>query len=123
LLGTLFGVGIVMVLVLVAANVSIGLWTRSTVDAAASDAARRIASTPPDVDVRARVAEALTTARHELGAYGRRVALDVESVGPPAVVLHVRAPGADLLPRLVRGGPVVGSIDRRIVVRREVDVP
>ncbi len=123
LLGTLLGVGIVLVLVLLAANVCIGLWTRSTVDAVAYDAAHRIATTPAGADLRARAAEAIAAARRELGAYGDRVSFEVESFGPPSVVLHVRAPGADVLPRLVDGGPVVGALDRRIVVRREVAAP
>jgi hypothetical protein len=119
LLGAVIGVGIVMTVIGLAVNVTLGLWTRSTVDAVTYDAARRVASTPVGDDVGARARRATADARHQLGPYGSRVDLAFESLGPPRVVLHVRAPGVALLPRMLGGGPVVGAIDRRVVVRRE----
>lgn len=123
LLGTLFGVAIVIVLVGLAANVALGLWTRSTVDAVAYDAARRVASTPTEGDAASRAREASAAARRLLGPHGSKVQLTFESLGPPSVVLRVRAPGVSLLPRMVRGGPVVGALDRRIIIRREESGP
>jgi hypothetical protein len=117
------GLGIVMALVGLAANVALGLWTRSTVDAVAYDAARRVASTPAGDDPSVRAREATAEARRLLGPYGREVDLDFETLGPPSVVLHVRAPGVALLPRMLHDGPVVGGIDRRIAVRREGALP
>jgi hypothetical protein len=35
------------------------------------------------------------------------------------VALRVRAPGVGLLPAMVDTGPMVGALDRTIVVRRE----
>ena len=123
LLGAVFGVAIVVALVGLAANVAVGLWTRSTVDAVADDAARRVASTPAGADVHARATDAVAAARRLLGPYGSRVGLTFESLGPRSVVLRVRAPGVSLLPRMIRGGPVVGAVDRRVVVRRETGSP
>ncbi len=122
LLGTLFGVAAVIVMVGVAANVALGLWARSTIDAAAYDAARRVASTPAGADAADRARRAASDTRARLGATGRSVELTFETLGPPDVVLRVRAPGVSLLPRIV-SAPVVGSLDRRIVIRREVDRP
>ena len=121
LLGTVFGLAIVLILVVVASNVAVGLWTRSTVEAVAYDAARRVASTPAGDDAADRARSAVADARRLLGPYGSRVDLEFESLGPRSVVLHVRAPGATLLPRMVDAGPVVGALDRRVVIRREVD--
>jgi hypothetical protein len=123
LLGAVIGVGIIMTVIGLAVNVALGLWTRSTVDAVAYDAARRVASTPVGDDVGIRVRQATLDARDLLGPYGSQVELTFESLGPPTVVLHVRAPGVALLPRMLGGGPVVGSIDRRVVVRREGNGP
>lgn len=119
LLGSVFGVGIVLALVGLASNVLLGLWVRSTVDSVAYDAARRVATAPldagPDVG-----ASALSDARRALGRYGERVSLRFEHPpGADLVVLHVRSPGVALLPRLLGGGPTVGDLDRRIVLLRE----
>jgi hypothetical protein len=119
LLGAVLGIGIVLALVGLSVNVALGLWTRSTVDAVSYDAARRVASTPAGDDPSHRARAATAEARRLLGPYGRGVELDFESLGPPDVVLHVRAPGVALLPRMISSGPVVGGTDRRISVRRE----
>jgi hypothetical protein len=123
LLGAVIGVGVVMAVLGLAANVVLGLWTRTTVDGITYDAARRVASTPAGEDPAARARQATAEARRLLGPYGSRVDLSFESLGPPTVVLHVRAPGVGLLPRMLGGGPVVGAIDRRVAVRREGTPP
>lgn len=120
-LSAVLGVAIVMALVGLAANVTLGLWSRSTVDSVAYDAARQVATAPAGSDPRTEAAEATARARSVLGALGRQVELRFE--GRPDgefVVLHVRAPGVALLPRIVDGGPTVGALDRRIVMAREV---
>jgi hypothetical protein len=123
LLSSAFGVAIVMCCVGVAANVALGLWTRTTVDAVAYDAARDVATAPEGDDLQARAARAVETARRLLGPHGAHTELTFESLGPRTVVLHVRSPGVALLPRLVRGGPTVGTLDRRIALAREGGVP
>ncbi len=101
------------------ANITVGLWARSTVESVAYDTARRIAETPRGVDTAAQARVAVSNARTALGPTGSRVDLIVESTGPEEVRLRVRYPGVGLLPRLVRSGPVVGAIDRVVSVRRE----
>jgi len=125
LLGTTIGVAVVLAVLGLAVNVSLGLWTRSTVDSVAYDAAREVASSAAaDRDDAAgdAVAEQSATARARqvLGPYGAQVEFDFEQApGDDRIVLHVVAPGVSLLPRMFDGGPVVGALDRRIVVRRE----
>jgi hypothetical protein len=117
LLSTVLGVAIVLGMLGLAVNVTLGLWLRSTVDAVAYDAARRVATAPAGVDRHDAAAEALADARRMLGAHAGRVELQFESLDP--IRLHVRSPGVDLLPAMVDGGPTVGTIDRRIVMRAE----
>lgn len=118
LLGTLFGVGAVVVTLGFAANVCVGLWTRSTVESVAQDAARDVAATPGgDVD-RTRVEEILNRARARLGRTGARIRLQIE-VDTDSVVVRVRHPGVSLLPRMLGHLPAVGAVDERLVVRRE----
>ena len=120
LLSTVFGVGVVMVMLGVCANVAIGLWTRSVVDSVAYDAARDVATAPPGADPSATRASAIDRAEAALGEFGRRVRFEFESA-PEAdhVVLRVTAPANSLLPAVVTGGSIVGPLDRRIVIRRE----
>ncbi len=119
LLSSVIGVGIVMALISLSANVALGLWTRSTVDAVAYDAARDVATAPSGADVHVEADEALRRAAATLGPYGSRVALRFERLDEEAVALRVTAPGVALLPRIVDGGPVVGGLDRRITMQRE----
>jgi hypothetical protein len=118
LLGSVFGLGIIMTLLGLAVNVALGLWTRSTVDAIAYDAARYVATAPRGAGSDEAATDALRDARAMLGDYGRRVRLRFERTGDP-VVLAVRAPGVDLLPRVLGRSPTVGAIDRRIILARE----
>lgn len=120
LLSAVLGVGIVMVLVGLAVNVSLGLWIRSTVDSVAYDAARDVATAPAGLDGSVVRRAAIDRARAALGPYGDRARLDFEGpVDDDRVVLRVRAPGVSLLPRILGGGPIVGAIDRRIVITAE----
>lgn len=106
-----------LVTVAFAANVCIGLWTRSTVEAVAQDAARDLAASPGAVLDPGRVDEVLTRVRRRLGPTGERLRLDVERLDDQ-VTLRVRHPGVVLLPRLV-APRAFGALDERIVVRRE----
>ena len=118
LLGAVFGVTMLLSLTAFAADVGIGLWARSAVDAAASDAAREIASLPSGEAGTARTLAAVERARATLGPFGDRVVMTVSS-SEVAVAVRVRAPSLGLLPRVAGGGSVVGGIDRVLVVRRE----
>ena len=110
-----------MVLLGVCTNIAVGLWTRSVVDAVAYDAARDVATAPPGADPLLTRADALERAEDALGDFGRRVRFEFESA-PDAdhVVLHVVAPANSVLPAVVAGGSIVGPLDRRVVIRREV---
>ncbi|MFM7062111.1 MAG: hypothetical protein ACKO04_01270 [Actinomycetes bacterium] len=118
LLGTAFGVAILLTLTALAADVGFGLWARTLVDAAATDAAREIATLPPEDAGPARAAAAVQLARSSLGPFGEQVALTVGGT-TETVTVRVTAPALALLPRVVGGGSVVGRLDRTVVVRRE----
>lgn len=120
LLSAAIGIGVVMGLLGLLANVALGLWTRSTIDAVAYDAAREVATSPSHLPRDRAADRSLTRARSLLGPVGDDVALRFVDLDDDSVVtLHVRAPGVALLPRLIHSGPTVGAIDRRIVVTRE----
>lgn len=119
LLGSVLGVACTAALLGLAVNLLVGLWVRSTVDAVAHDAARDIATTPEGVDRVARATDILDSAEASLGRYGDGVELTLEVADTDRVVVHVTAPGVDLLPAMLDGGPTVGPVDRRIVVRSE----
>lgn len=109
-----------MVMLGVATNVAVGLWTRSVVDAVAYDAARDVATAPVGSDPTLVRESAIAKARTALGRYGQRVRFRFESApGADTVVLHVTAPANNVLPALITGGSIVGPLDRRIVVRQE----
>jgi hypothetical protein len=113
----LFGVAAVIVTVGVCANVCIGLWTRSTVEAVAQDAARDLAATPAGELDRQRVDTVLSRARERLGPVAAATELRLERLDD-RVAVRVRHPGVSLLPRLV-AGPSVGAVDELVVVGRE----
>lgn len=119
-LGTVIGVGCLMVMLGVSINVLLGLWTRSTIDSVSYDATRTIATAPAGTPRRAAADAAFSRARDVLGPVGEQVCWDLESgEDDAAVVVRVRAPGVSVLPRVVSGAPTVGDLDRRIVVRAE----
>ncbi|UDY35792.1 hypothetical protein [Dermatobacter hominis] len=117
LLGTLFGVAAVIVAIGFCANVCLGLWTRSTVEAVAQDAARDLAATPAGELDAARVETVLSRARARLGPTGAETDLRLERLDD-RVAVRVRHPGVSLMPRLV-AGPSVGALDELVVVGRE----
>jgi hypothetical protein len=119
LLPAVFGVAIVVGFLGFAAHIAIGLWVRSTVDSVAYDVARRVASAPPGSPASMIESDAIEDGLRSLGAFGREVALRFEP-DTTDVVLHVAAPGFSLLPPIVDAGPVIGEIDRTIVIRREL---
>lgn len=120
LLSAALAVAILMGLLGLMVNVAIGLWTRSTIDAVAYDAAREVATQPAGIPLQPAGDRAIARARAVLGPVGDEVSLRFDGLDDgPMVTLHVRAPGVSLLPSLVAGGPTVGSIDRRIVMIRE----
>lgn len=105
-----------MIVVLgVCANVCIALWTRSTVEAVAQDAARDLAATPAGRLDAQRVDDVLSRARGRLGPTGARTELTVERTGD-RISLRVRHPGVSLLPRMVAGVGGVGGLDEVISV-------
>ena len=124
LLSAVFGVGIVVALVGVLANVAIGLWVRSTVDSVAFDAAQSVATADDSGDSPSALAaneqEAISRARELLGAYGNRVDFEfIDSGSPTVIALRVRAPGTSLMPRMFAESMVIGKMDRTILVRSE----
>lgn len=121
LLGSVFGLAVVAGLIGLVANVSVGLWTRSTVDSVAYDAALRVAAADVPPGHRAALERTvIEDAKALLGSYGDQVSLGfVDDGDPSTVTLHVRAPGSSTLPRMFGGGPVVGSLERLITVTRE----
>jgi len=108
----------VIVMLGFSANVSIGLWTRSTVEAVAQDAARDLAASPDDSLDSQRVQEVLGRARASLGPTGRRTELTLVRLDD-RVVIRVRHPGVSLLPRMISTGASIGALDQTISVRRE----
>jgi hypothetical protein len=119
LLSSVIGVACVAGVLGLAVNVALGLWTRSTVDAIAYDTARDIATAPSGVERMSVADDAIRRSLDTLGGYRSEVSFEVESADDDAVVLRVTAPGVALLPAFIEGGPTVGAIDRRIVVRSE----
>jgi hypothetical protein len=119
-LGTTFGVAVVVTLLMFAAHVLLGLWITSTVTAAAHDAALDVALSGATGARRAELEQhAIARARQSLGRYGARVRLEFEPTGPDEVVLHVTAPEVRLLPPPAARAVGLGGLDRRIVVQTE----
>lgn len=120
LLSAVIGLGVVVGLLGLLSNVALGLWTRTTIDAVAYDAAREVATSPTHLSRDQVERRALGRARSLLGPVGEDVVFRFEDLHDESTVaLRVRAPGVSLLPRLIGSGPTVGEIDRRIVMTRE----
>ncbi|HTO00553.1 MAG TPA: hypothetical protein VL068_07745 [Microthrixaceae bacterium] len=120
LLGTTFGLAIMIALLGFAVNVTLGLWTRSTVDSVAYDAARRVATSASGDGTGISEQNAIADAKVLLGEFGAKVRMNFVTVDDPdLVVLRVQAPGVSLLPKVIGGGPIIAGIDRQIVIRRE----
>lgn len=122
LLPTVFGLAMLLGMLGLACNVALGLWSRTTTESIAYEAARSVATAEPGVDQEAVRGQALERACDLLGGNCADVELYFESAAAdhPMVELHVNAPGVGLLPRFIAdGGPVVGELHRTIRIRRE----
>ena len=114
LVSTLFGVGMVLLFLLLASHVLVHLYARAAVSAAAYDAAR-LASGSGGVTASAAAAHG----RDVLGAFGEKVRTFDVVVGTDEVRVHVTADSPALLPATF--GRVLGidEIDRTVTVRVE----
>ncbi len=119
MIGTTFGVGVLLTLLFFASHILLNLWTISTVDAVAHDAALEVALRRPGADRALAETRALSRARAALGHYSRQVDFAFEQRSDGAVALHVRAPGLRLLPALAAEPLGIEGLDRTIVVHEE----
>lgn len=122
LLPTVFGLAVLLGMLGFACNIALGLWSRTTTESIAYEAARSAATAEPGADQAAVREHALERACEQLGRNCAEVHLYFESAAAdqPMVSLHVSAPGVGLLPRFIAdGGPVVGGLNRTIRIRRE----
>ncbi|HET7489154.1 MAG TPA: hypothetical protein VFJ85_14580 [Acidimicrobiales bacterium] len=118
-IATVFGVTAFLAFLMFAAQVLIGLYTRSLVSAATYDAARSVAGGGP-----APVTEndAAANAQAQLGSYGKQVAFDWHPDDPRRdieVHLTVTGPAPSLLPDSLLHMVGLGRIERSVTVRRE----
>lgn len=118
-ISTTMGVAVFLSLLLLAAHVLLNLWVTSTVDAAARDAATRVALSQ-NADASWVREAAIARARGQLGAIGSKTmfAFD-DSPQDDTVMLRVHAPGIGLVPALGRLIPSLSSVETRVVVRKE----
>ena len=108
-----------LVLLLYAAQVMVGLYTRSVVTAAAYDAARAVAGGGTFGDAggqQSTVAAAEATARAQLGGIGSRAEFIWQEVDSNQVVLEMRVVPPQFVP--LRLAPL-DVIDRTVIVRTE----
>ena len=116
LVGTLGGVAMFGVLLMVAVNLLAHLHATSTITAVAFDAARTVAHAADDGSTRA---AAVATARGLLGEVGGDTAFDWSGSSRDVVRLRVDAPGPHLLPSPVLRQLGLDRIRRSVVVRAE----
>lgn len=122
LLATVFGLAVLLAMLGLACNVALGMWSRTTTESIAYEAARSVATADPEADRGALREQALERACDQLGGdcAGVHLCFGHEVQGPHMVALHVEAPGVGLLPRFIAdGGPVVGGLNRTIRIRQE----
>lgn len=117
LLGTLVGVTIFLVLMLVAVQVLFDLYARSAVSAAAFDAARIVAGSDAGASPSAE-SDAESGARAELGRYGDGATFRWD-VSTQDVGLTVGVNSPSLLPAVFASPLGLDNISRGVVVRRE----
>ncbi|MGI8574507.1 MAG: hypothetical protein ACR2MA_04015 [Egibacteraceae bacterium] len=117
LVGTLVGVGALLLLVLLATHALVHLYTTSVVSAVAFDAARVVAGS--DGQAAGAAAQAEAQARSLLGAQSERTQFHWRSLGPDVVVLRVTARSPALLPETVARLTGLRAIDRTVRVRAE----
>lgn len=120
LLSSVFGVAITLALVSVAAQITVALMGRTTVESVAYDAARRVATAPPETSRADAEQRALDNARRLLGRRSDAVELRFLPSADDRVVLQVRAPGTRVLPSALGDRGEFGRLDRRIVLVREL---
>ena len=120
LLSSVFGVAITLALVCVAAQITVALMGRTTVESVAYDAARRVATAPLEMPRADAEQRALDNARHLLGRRADAVELRFLPSTDDRVVLQVRAPGTRVLPSALGDQGEFGRLDRRIVLVREL---
>jgi len=119
-----FGLAMLLGLLGVCTNVALGLWSRSTTESIAYEAAWMVATAPADADPHRVRATARDRACEMLGSRCDEVSLTfddpIAAPGRDLVEVRVVAPGVPLLPRMVAaGGPIVAPLDRTIRIRRE----
>jgi len=116
-LSTILGAGVFLLLMLFAAQVLVGLYASSVINAATYDAAKAVAGSDGGDGARA---GAVANAQAQLGAYGTKVAFtwDPDGRNPDVVKLQARAPRPSFLPTALTG-PVLGDIVRTVTVRVE----
>ena len=118
-LSAMIGLTVMLVLVAVATQVALGLLARTTAEAVAYDAARRVATAPSDMSRSQAEEMARQHAREVLGERAEEVELHFLPAQPDRVVLHVRAEGRPLISTELAGAVRFGELDRRIVLVRE----
>ena len=114
-ISSIFGLLVVLVLLLLAVQVTYDLYASSAVTAAAYDAARLVAGADGG-PATAGAAEA--GARRALGRYGERVSF-TWTVGDDTVQLRVVAANPGFLPTALRRPLGVDVVDRTVRVRTE----
>ena len=114
LVSSVAGILAFLAFLLFAAQVLVHLFATSYVNAAAFDAARMASGSAGDA------AQAREHGLEVLGSYAPRVSTFDVAVGDEQVTVHVQARSPALLPAMF--GRVLGtaSIDRRVILRREV---
>jgi len=115
LISSVAGVLVFLAFLLFAAQILVHLFATSFVNAAAFDAAR-LASGSAGVSASA----AESHGRGVLGSFASRVSVFDVDIAPEQVRVHVRATSPALLPAAFGRIAGVASIDRNVVLRREL---
>lgn len=121
-IGTIAGVTVFLVMLLFSVQILVGLHATSTIVAASTDAARRVASVKVDHDdpraLETAVRDAESQLRRMLGDVGREA--DVRwSFEAGSVRLRIIAETPSILPSSVRDTTGLRRIDRTVTVRLE----
>jgi hypothetical protein len=114
-ISSIFGLLVVLVLLLLAVQVTYDLYATSAVTAAAYDAARIVAGSDGGASA---AGSAEDTARRSLGRYGENVAF-TWSVDGDVVELRVVAQNPSFLPVALRQPLGIDVVDRTVRVRAE----
>lgn len=115
-ISTTLGAGVFLLLMLFAAQVLVGLYASSVVNAAAYDAAKSVAGSDGGEAARA---DAERNAQSQLGTYGTRVTFDWSASTDDTVRLIIHSPRPTFLPAALTGPVGLGDIVREVTVRRE----